>query len=118
MAYYLQLNSNDYSMYVNMLKVANQHNYKSMTTAAGNTLVKYINSKRSIEVGIIPLDAAVMSRLMIDIGKLEVTVTYRDPATNALESFKGIIPQNIVEYYTIRADKVSYKAFAFTITEL
>lgn len=119
MAYFLKINNTDYSQYVNILKVAKQHNYKQMTTAAGNTLVKYINSKRVIEVGIIPLDDKAMTKLLTDLNKFQVTISFRNPETNLLEeNVKGIIPNNIVEYYTIQANNVSYKAFTFTITEL
>jgi hypothetical protein len=118
MAYYLKINGNDYSMYVNMLKVSKQHNYKSLLTAAGNTLVKYINSKYILDVGIIPLDDAAMARLLADIGGLEVTVSFRNPETNLIEeNVKCIIPMTAVEYYTIQSDKVRYKAFNIAIQQ-
>ena len=118
MSYYLKINNNDYSMYCNMLKVSKQHNYKQLTTAAGNTLVKYINSKRVLDVGIIPLDDATMARLLNDVGQLEVTVAFRNPETNLIEeNVKCIIPASAVEYYTIQANKVQYKAFNIAIHE-
>lgn len=119
MAYFLTINGNDYSNYVNILKVAKQHHYKQMTTASGNTLVKYINSKRIIEVGIIPIDSAIMARFLTDINKFNVTISFRNPETNVLEeNIKCIIPDNIVEYYTIQSNNVMYKAFTITIQEL
>lgn len=119
MSYFLKINDNDYSMYVNKLQVGKTHSYKEMKTSAGNTLVKYINSKRVIEVGIIPLDDSAMVRLLTDINKFQVTVSFRDPETNLLtENVKCIIPNNIVEYYTIQAGNVKYKALSLQIKEL
>jgi len=118
MAYYFKINNNDYSMYVNMLKVTKAHNYKQMVTAAGNTIVKYINSKRTLDIGIIPLDDTSMAKLLADIGQLEVTVSFRNPETNLLEeNIPCIIAGNGVEYYTIQANKVRYKAFNLVIQE-
>lgn len=116
---YFKINGNDYSMYVNKLIVGKEHNYKSMSTASGNTLVKYINSKRVIEVGIIPLDDAAMVKFLTDINKFQVTISFRDPASGLLvENVKCIIPNNLIEYYTIQVGKVQYKAFSLQIKEL
>ena len=93
---YFKINGNDYSMYVNKLKVAREHIYKGMTNAAGNLLVKYVNTKRIIEVGIIPLDDAVMKRLQADINQFQVNVSFIEPETGALvENVACIIPNNI-----------------------
>jgi hypothetical protein len=119
MAYYFAINGTDYSKYVNKLKVGREHFYKSMTTAAGNTLVKYINTKRVIEVGIIPLDGESMSSLLKDVNEFQVMISYRDPLTNALvENVKCIIPNNLVEYYTIQAGNIKYKAFSLQMNEV
>lgn len=116
---YFKLNGKDYSMYVNKLKVAKEHNYKGMTNAAGNTIVKYVNTKRIIEVGIIPLDSATIKSLLADINQFKVTVSYLEPETNKLvENVTCIIPQNSVEYYTIQANNVKLKAFTIALTEL
>lgn len=118
MAYFFKINDHDYSDCVNMLKVTKNHNYKALATASGNTLIKYINSKRVLDVGIIPLDDTRMTQLLTDAGELEVKVSFRNPETNLLEeNVACIIPGNGVEYYTIRADKVSYKAFNLVIQE-
>ena len=116
---YFRINNNDYSMYVSDLMVSKKPTYKSATNAAGNTVVKYITTKRTFTVGIIPLDDAAMSTLQKDLNAFQVTVDYRDPETNTLvEGVKCIIPINEVEYYTIQADKVMYKSFLITIQEL
>ena len=116
---YLKINNHDYSMHVNLLKVATQHNYKQMTTASGRTIVKYINSKRTIEVGIIPLDGQTMKELLRDVNDFQVSVSFINPDTNLIEeNVACIIPNTIVEYYTIQEDGTKLKAFIFTINEL
>lgn len=116
---YFKIDSNDYSMYTSELKVKTETSYRAQTNAAGDTVVDNQKSKRAIEVGIIPLDDTTMKRLMADIGKFQVRLSFRNPATGQLETnVLCIIPSSEVEYYTIRADKVQYKAFNLTFTEL
>lgn len=116
---YLKINNTDYSMYVNQFKVGKTVAYKSATNAAGDTVVKYVNTKRSFTVGIIPLNDQVMAALQSDISGFKVSISYRDPKTNDLiENVQCIIPNNDVEYQTIRANNVLYKAFTLVIQEL
>ena len=106
-------------MYTNALKIETNTSYRAQTNAAGDTVVDNQKSKRAIEVGIIPLDDTTMKRLMADIGKFQVKLSFRNPASGQLESnVLCIIPSSEIEYYTIRADKVQYKAFNLTFTEL
>lgn len=115
---YFKINDIDFSMYVNKLKVAREHIYKAQTNAAGNMLVKYLNTKRIIEVGIIPLDSAAMESLQAEINKFKVTVSYRDSESGELENAVCIIPHNSVDYYTVQAGNVKFKAFALEFKEL
>ena len=116
---YFKINNKDYSMYVNELKIAKNANYNSQVNAAGNTVVDYINSKREIEVGIIPLNDDVMKNLLEDIDAFNVSISFLNPLTNMLEeNVDCIIPENEVEYYTIQVNNVMYKAFSITIIEL
>ena len=116
---YLKINNVDYSMYVNALKVNSKAVYTSQTNAAGNTVVDYINSKRVIEVGIIPLDSAAMVSLQRAIRGFNVTLSFRNPNTGALENgVNCIIPSNEIEYYTIQQNKVMYNAFTLKFEEL
>lgn len=116
---YFKINNNDYSNIVNSLKVKKAANYTSQQNAAGNTVVDYINSKRVIEVGIIPLDANKMLALQQDIAAFGVSVSFLNPNTNALEeNVACIIPNTEPEYYTIQVNKVSFKALKLTFTEL
>ena len=116
---YFKIGDVDYSMYVNQLKINKSSVYNAQTNAAGNTVVDYINSKREIEVGIIPLNPNVMSELQTAIDAFNVSISFRNPKTNVLEEgIDCIIPQNNIEYYTIQADKVMYKAFTLKFIEL
>lgn len=116
---YFKINGNDYSMYVNSLKVNKKHIYKSATNASGNTVVQYTNTKRTFDVGIIPLDSEAMAALLADVNSFRVTISYRDPETQELvENVKCIIPSTGVDYYTIQANNVKFKKFTIKIEEL
>lgn len=115
---YFKIGSTDYSKYVNELKVDKSANYNAQTNAAGDTVVDLINHKRTIEVGIIPIDSDVMMSLQAAINAFDVTISFRNPHTGALEEAHCIIPSNGVEYYTIQTNKVSYKAFTLKFIEL
>ena len=54
---YFKINDIDFSNMVNALKIGKTASYSSQVNALGDSLVDYINSKRTIEVGIIPLNA-------------------------------------------------------------
>lgn len=116
---YLKINGKDFSEYVNELKVGKRSNYNAQTNAAGNTVVDYINKKYTVEVGFIPLDGAEMLALQQEIDAFNVSLSFRNPLTNEIvENVNCIIPESNVEYYTIQVDKVMYKAFTLTFTEL
>lgn len=116
---YFKIGDKDYSMYVNELNISTDTNYNAQTNAAGDTVVDYINKKRSIEVGIIPLNDAVMADLQADIEAFNVSISFLNPNTKLLEeNVNCIIPSNKVEYYTIQTNKVMYKALTLTFTEL
>lgn len=115
---YLKINDIDYSMYVSGLKVGSKSTYNAQTNAAGDTVVDFINRKRTIAVNIIPLNDAAMKSLQAAINGFSVSLSFRNPTTGALEKINAIIPDNDVEYYTIQADKVMFKALNLTFTEL
>lgn len=116
---YFKMNDIDFSKYVNRIKVSKNTNYVAQTNAAGDTVVDYINQKRTIEVGIISIDSEAMISLQNIIDNLNVSISYREPKTGVLvENVNCIIPTNQVEYYTIRVDEVRFNAFTLTFTEL
>ena len=115
---YLKINDTDFSMYVNELKVKTGNNYTAQTNARGDTVVDYINNKRVIEAGVIPLEDKALKALLAAIDGFRVTLEYRDPRTGDLRSLDCIVPDNTVEYYTIRVNNVSYKGFNLRFQEL
>jgi hypothetical protein len=116
---YFAIEGKDYSHLVNELKVSNIQNFNAQTNAAGDTVIDYINKKREIEVGFIPLSDKEMSDLLYAIDTLVVGVSFRNPQTNQLEEMViCMIPDSNVEYYTIQSGRVMYKALTLTFTEL
>lgn len=115
---YFKINNVDYSKYVSGLKVSRAANYFAQTNAAGNTIIDYINTKRIVEVSIIPLDDEVMKNLQTAIENHNVSITYRNPVDGELATINAFIYNDDVEYYTIQTDKVMYKAFNLRISEL
>ena len=116
---YFKIGDVDFSAYVNALKITNSNNYTALTNANGDTVVDYINSKRTFEVGIIPLDDTAMAVLQNAIDDFNVSISFRNPKTNILETdVDCIIPTETVEYYTIQVGKVMYKAFVRQFIEL
>ena len=117
MAYFM-INNNDYSAYCNALNVKKEVVYNVQTNAAGDSVVDYINAKREIEVGIIPINDTIMAQLQADLDLFNVSISFRNPKTNALESVDVIIPETEIEYYTIQTKKVMYNEFKLTFIEL
>lgn len=115
---YFKINNTDFSMYVNELKVTKEANYNAQTNAAGNTVVDFINHKRTVEVGIIPVTSEAMAQLQLLLDAFSVTITYLNPNTKALDTVNCIIPESNVEYYTIQTGSVRFKAFSLTFIEL
>lgn len=116
---YFKVNDIDFSNYVSSLKITKSNNYNAQTNAAGNTVIDYINTKRTIEVGFIALDGAVMPQIQQEIDKFSVTLSFIDNATGGLiEGVKCVIPNSEIEFYNIQINKVMYKAFTLTFTEL
>lgn len=116
---FFKINNTDYSKFVNELKVNSASNYNAQTNAAGNTVVDYINTKRTIEVGIIPLNSVDMLSLLNDLNSFNVTLSFLNPLTNELaEGVNCIHTTNSVEYLAILANKVMYKPLTLTFTEL
>lgn len=115
---YFKINGTDLSMYVSGLKVIKNATYTAQTNAAGNSVVDYINTKRTIEVSIIALDDAAMKAIQPLMDAFTLTIEYRDTSTGELATVAAILPTNEIEYYTIQAGRVMYKAFNLTFTEL
>lgn len=116
---YFKINNIDFSMCVNQLSIQKITNYAAQVNAEGNTVVDYINSKRIITVGIIPLSGEDMATLQTAISNFSVNISFQNPETNAVEeNVTCIIPDDSVSYYTIQAGKVLFNAFTLVFTEL
>lgn len=115
---YFKINGVDFSKYVSALKVGKTANYTSQVNANGDSVVDYINTKRALEVGIIPLNQEAMINLQNVIDNFNVTVSFLNPSTGLVESIDAIIPTDEIEYYTIQNNNVFFKAYNIKIMEL
>ena len=116
---YFKINDVDFSMYVSELKVTSKSNYNAQTNAAGDTVVDFVNRKRTIEVGIIPLSDVAMLKLQQAIDAFNVSISFLNPKTNVLEeNVDCIIPTDNVEYYTIQPRKTMFNACKLKFQEL
>lgn len=116
---YFKIGDKDFSNRVSSLKIQKKAVYNVQTNARGDSVVDYINSKRTIEVGIIPMSDAEMLELQLAIAPFGVAISFLNPETNSLEeNLSCIIPDNDVEYYTIQAAHTSLKATKLKFTEL
>lgn len=116
---YFKIGEVDFSTFVSGLTVKKKAIYNSQTNAAGNTVVDYINSKREVEVSIIPLEEADMLPLLTTLGSLNVSISFRNPHTNLVEeNVNCIIPETNIDFYTIQTNKVMYKALKLKFIEL
>lgn len=116
---YFKINDIDFSNCVNELKVNSSATYSAQTNAAGDTVVDFINRKRKIDVGIIPLNSEAAKALLEAVEGFEVSLSFLNPLTNQLEEgVNCIIPSTDVDYYTIQADKVMVNGFKLKFTEL
>ena len=116
---YFKIGDTDFSAYVSGLKVTSNSNYNAQQNANYDTVVDYINTKRTIEVEIIPLDPTIMASLLTAIDAFNVSISFRNPKTNTLATgVNCIITSNEVSYYTIQDTKVMYQKFNLKFNEL
>ncbi len=115
---YFKIGTNNFSSLVNSLNVTYDALYRAQVSAAGNTVADIISTKRTIEVGFIPLDANTAASLLSNI-KFSTTISFREPKTGGMANdVKCMVPTHGVEYYTIRDNNTSLKAFTVTFQEL
>ena len=116
---YFKVNGIDFSSFVKELEVQREEIYNAQTNAAGDTVVDYINSKRTIEVGIITLGEDDASRLLNAVNSAVVSISFRNPLTKQLEeNVNCLIKKKKVDYYTIQANKVLINEFSLKFEEL
>ena len=115
---YFKINDKDFSAYVSGLKVSKAANYNAQTNAAGNTVIDLINSKRTVEATIIPVNQSVMIAIQAALNAENIVLSILNPETNTLESFPAFIASREAEYYTIQASRTLFKPFTLTFPEL
>ena len=115
---YFKINDTDYSMYTSALKITNASNYTTQTNAHYDTVVDYINDKKTVEVEIIPLNDTVMQQLTADISGLGMSISYLNPQTRELKTINCILPSTNIEYYTIQQNNINFKKLKLKFTEL
>lgn len=116
---YFKINNLDLSHYVNELKVNTTVKYNAQTNARGDTVVDYINTKKTLTVGIIPLEEADMMILENAVNDFNVNVSFYNPSSgNIEENVNCIIPTKDIEFYTIQVGNVKYRAATLTFYEL
>lgn len=115
---YFKINDTDYSMYTAGLKITNTSNYTKQTNAHYDTVVDYINDKKTVEVEIIPLNDTVMQQLTADISGLGMNISYLNPQTKELKTISCILPSTNIEYYTIQQNKINFKKLKLKFIEL
>lgn len=116
---YFKIGETDFSPYISGLKVGTKVGYNSQQNANLDTIVDYVNKKRTIEVEIIPLDNVAMKTILSSIEDFNVSISYRNPKTGLLENEVNCIIDNYtVSYYTIQSSKVMYQKFNLKFIEL
>lgn len=114
---YFKINDIDFSKYVNKLDVQTNHIATIRENANKVLQVDYLNSRKVITVGIIPLTAEALLALENELEKFYVQLTFLNPKTNNLETIGAHIGTHAISYYTIRADKILTKAFNLIFEE-
>jgi hypothetical protein len=116
---YFKINNVDFSNFVKSLKVNKENVYNSQTNANGDTVVDYINSKKTLEVGVIPLNGDDMKKLLTALNNFNVSITFRNPSSGVLETINAISPNINTDYYTIQSNtKVLFREFVLQFVEL
>jgi hypothetical protein len=115
---YFTINGVDYSKLVNALNVSTEAKYNAQQNAAGDTVIDYINAKKAVEVGFIPMSDADCAALFSSMTDIVAPISFLDPKSGQLMSAVCLCPSDSMEYYTIQSGKVMLKAFSLTFTEL
>lgn len=116
---YFTINGNDYSRLVSSMKVSKAANYTLQTNAAGNAVVDYINTKRTIEVGFIPMETTEALDILQAADSFAVNVAFFEPTTNSMgANVACIVPDTDIDFYRITSSKKMLNGFSLTFIEL
>ena len=115
---FLFINDAEYSSFVNYFKVSYVKNFNEQTNAAGNSVVDYINRKRVIDIGFIPLELEMAAGVLNELSGFTMRLNFLDPQTGLMGEGNFICPSEEIEAYTIQQNKKLYKAFTVQLREL
>ena len=116
---YFKVNDKDFSHLVSNLKVG----YETLVSdtsgrnAAGYTFIDVIARKTKLYVTLRHTTDSEMKEFLNAVKDYIVTVTYRSPETNALQSYSAYIGTPEPEYYTIQPGMVIYKPMSLNFIE-
>ena len=114
----LSINGTDVSNLVSGLKVGYETlvSENSGRNAAGDTVIDVINRKIKLYVSFRPMFTNEMARLLGAMESYVVSVSFRDPKTNATRTITCYTGTPEPEYYSV--SKELYKAFNLNFIEL
>lgn len=117
---YLKINDKDFSSLVSGLKVGYETlvSDKSGRNAAGNMYVDIINRKIKVYVSLRHTTDAEMKSFLEAVKPFVVSITFRNPETNALSTITTNIGTPEPEYYTIQPGHVIYKPMDLNFIQL
>lgn len=117
---YFMINGTDFSNLVSGLKVGYETlvSDNSGRNANGDTVIDVINTKRKVYITFRHMTGLEMNNLLAAISDYVVTVSFRNPATNALMTITAYTGTPEPEYYTIQSDLVVYKPMSLNFIEL
>lgn len=117
---YIEIGGRDCSKYCNELKVTVNKKYNAQTNAVGDTVVDFIKSKVTLEVGFIQIDSNVDTQMIMEefCKGNSLLVKYLNPTTNEVEQIICFVADSTFDYYTIRDEKVTIKPFKVKLVEL
>lgn len=116
---YLKIGNDDFSDYCQELQITYKPLYNSLTNAAGNAVIDFISSKRTIEATLRAMNDTEMAALLAAIANYSVSISFREPKTNALAANVDCFISDIVaSYYTIQKNKVLYNSIKLVFEEL
>lgn len=102
----LKFGTSDYSNYVKGLTVTYTIIQSEQTNAAGNTVIDVINRKANLSVVFKTMTDTEMAALLAILNSSIVSVTYKDPRTNAEATINCKHGDVAPAYYTIQNNKV------------
>lgn len=117
---YFKINNIDFSHLVSGLKVGTETlvSENSGRNANGDTVIDVVNTKKKVYVTFRHMFDTEMQPFLAAINDYVVSVTYRDPLTNALNTITAYTGTPEPDYYTIQNDVVIYKPMNLNFIEL